>query len=61
VHPGASAAQLDNTSTRVSGYLSRNHATYTLSLVSFVSADNQALRTLACNTLEKFGISARSW
>lgn len=61
VHPGASAAQLDDTSTRVSGYLCRNHATYTLSLVSFESADNQALRTLACNTLEKFGISARSW
>lgn len=61
VHPGASAAQLDSTSTRVSGYLSRNNATYTLSLVSFESADNQALRTLACNTLEKFGISARSW
>ncbi|MDV6266131.1 hypothetical protein [Rhodococcus globerulus] len=61
VHPGASAAQLDDTSTRVSGYLSRNHATYTLSLVSFVSADNQALRTLACNTLEKFGIFAHPW
>ncbi|MFE4503002.1 hypothetical protein ACFRFQ_24380 [Rhodococcus sp. NPDC056743] len=61
VHPGASAAQLDSTSTRVSGYLSRNNATYTLSLVSFESADNQSLRTSACNTLEEFGISARPW
>lgn len=61
VHPGASAAQLDATSTRISGYLSRNRDTYTLSLVSFESADNQALRTLACNTLKKFGISAHCW
>ncbi|MFF2059941.1 hypothetical protein [Rhodococcus qingshengii] len=61
VHPGASIDQLQRVSTRISGYLSRNHTTYTLSLVSFESADNHALRTLASSTLEKLGVSARPW
>ncbi|OYD71780.1 hypothetical protein BDB13_5462 [Rhodococcus sp. OK302] len=61
VHPGATPAQLNSTSTRISGYLCRIGTTYTLSLVSFEAVDGSALREQALQSLATFGITARVW
>lgn len=61
VHPGATADQLNGSPTRISGYLSTSATTYTLSLVSFEAAGNQALREQALGVLENHSITAHPW